>query len=130
MLSGAIEQQQATILVIMDLSAVFDMVHHDILLSVLNKRFGCQCVILKWVESYLQPRNVKVCIGDIKSTLKQLNQSVPPGSVEGSILFNFYCSTITLVIPDDLDIDLNAFADDHNLRKTFQPSVPNKENDS
>ena len=61
------EQQQATILVIMDLSAVFDMVHHDILLSVLNKRYGFQGVILKWVESYLQPRNFKVCIGDIKS---------------------------------------------------------------
>ena len=42
------EQQQATILVIMDLSVAFDMVHHDILLSVLNKRFGFQGVILKW----------------------------------------------------------------------------------
>ena len=35
----AMEQQQATILVIMDLSAAFNMVHHDILLSVLNKDF-------------------------------------------------------------------------------------------
>ena len=49
----AMEQQQATMLVIMELSVAFDMVHHDILLSVLNKRFGFQGVILKRVESYL-----------------------------------------------------------------------------
>ena len=46
-------QQQATILVIMDLSAAFDMVHHDILLSVQNRRFGFQGNILNWVETYL-----------------------------------------------------------------------------
>ena len=50
---------------------------------------------------------------------------MPQGSAGGPILFNFYCSTITSVIPDDLDIDLGAFADDHNQRKTFQLSVPN-----
>ena len=47
------EQQEVTIIVIMDLSAAFDMIHHDILLSVLNKWFGFQGVILNWVESYL-----------------------------------------------------------------------------
>ena len=62
--------------------------------------------------------------------MRQLNQSVPQGPARGPILFNFYCSTITSVIPDDLDIDIGAFANDHNLRKTFQPSVPNSEKDS
>ena len=46
------EQQQVTVLVIMDFSAAFNMVHHDMLLSVLNKRFGFQGTILNWVESY------------------------------------------------------------------------------
>ena len=55
---------------------------------------------------------------------------MPQGSVGGPNLFNFYCSTITSVIPEDLDIDLGAFADDHNLRKTFQPSVPDMEKES
>ena len=121
---------KATILVIRDLSAAFDMVYHDILLSVLNRRFGFQGTILNWVESYLCPRHFKVCIGDTKSDLRQLKQLVPQGSVGGPNLFNFYCGTITLVIPEDLDIDLVAFADDHNLRKTFQPSVPDMEKES
>ena len=106
------------------------MVHHDILLSVLNKRFGFQGVILNWVESYLQPRHFKVCIADTKSTSRQLEQSVPQGSVGGPNSFNVYCSTITSVVLDDLDIDFGVFADYHNLRKTFQPSVPNMEKDS
>ena len=94
----AMEKQQATILVVTDLSAAFDMVNHDILLSVLDKRFGLEGNILNWAETYLCPRNFKVCIGDAKSDVRQLKQSVPQGSVGGPILFNFYCSTITSAI--------------------------------
>ena len=65
-------QQQATIVVITDLSAAFDMVNHDILLSVLDKRFGLQGKILNWTETYLCPRNFKFCIGDAKSGVRQL----------------------------------------------------------
>ena len=124
------EQQQATILVIMDLSAAFDTVHHDILLSVLNRRFGFQGNILNWVETYLHPRNFKVCIGDAKSDFRQLRQSVPQGSVGGPILFNFYCSTITSVIKEESEIELGTFADDHNLRRTFKPSLLDKEKEA
>ena len=46
----AMEQQEATILVIMDLSAASDTVHHHILLSVLNRIFGFQGNILNWVK--------------------------------------------------------------------------------
>ena len=81
------EQQQPTILVIMDLSAPFNMIHHDILLSVLNKGFGFQGTILNWVESYLHPRHFKLCTGDTKSDMRQLKQSVPQGSLGGPNLF-------------------------------------------
>ena len=106
------------------------IVNHDILLSVLNKRFGLQGKILNWTETYLCPRNFKVCIGDAKSGVWQLKQSVPQGSVGGPILFNFYCSTITLVIDEGCEIELGAFADDHNLRKTFIPALPDNEKEA
>ena len=126
----AMEQQQATILVVTDLSAAFDTVNHDILLSVLDKRFGLQGNILNWVEAYLHPRNFKVCIGDAKSGVRQLKQSVPQGSVGGPILFNFYCSTITSAIDEGCGIELGAFADDHNLRKKFTPALPDNEKEA
>ena len=119
----AMEQQQATIVVITDLLAAFDMVNHDILLSVLDKRFGLQGKILDWTETYLHPRNFKVCIGDAKSGVRQLKQLVPQGSVGGPILFNFYCSKITSVIGEGCEIELASFVDDHNLRKTFIPAL-------
>ena len=78
----AMEQQQAPILVIMELSAAFDMVHHDILLSVLNKKFGFQGVHIELGGILLMTKTLQsVCIGDTKSTLRQLKQSVPQGSV-------------------------------------------------
>ena len=126
----AMEQQQATILVVTDLSAAFDTVNHDILLSVLEKRFGIQGNILHWVETYLRPRNFKVCIGDCKSGVRELKQSVPQGSVGGPILFNFYCSTITSTIDEESGIELGAFADDHNIRKKFTPTIPGKEKEA
>ena len=86
------EQRQATIVVITDLSAAFDdMVNHDILLSVLDKRFGLQGKILNWTEIYLHPRNFKVCIGDAKSGVRQLKQLVPQGPVGGP-----FCLTSTV----------------------------------
>ena len=126
----AMEQQQATIVVITDLSAAFDTVNHDILLSVLNRRFGLQGKILKWVETYLHPRSFKVCIGDSKSEGRQLKQSVPQGSVGGPILFNFYCSTIESVIDEGSGIEIGAFADDHNVRKKFIPALPDNEKEA
>ena len=106
----AMEQQHATILVVTDLSAAFDTVNHDILLSVLDRRFRLQGNILNLVEAYLCPRNFKVCIGDAKSSVRQLKQSVPQGSVGGLILFNFYCSTITSALDEGSGIELGAFA--------------------
>ena len=123
-------EQQATILVITDQSAAFNTVNHDILLSVLNWRFGLQGNILNWVKTYLHPRNFKVCIGDVKSDVRQLKQSVPQGSVGGPILINFYCSTITSVIDEGSATELGAFADDHNLRKTFIPAILDNEKEA
>ena len=51
----AMEKQQATIIVVTDLSAAFDMVSHDILLSVLDKRFGLKGNIFKLGRNLLMP---------------------------------------------------------------------------
>ena len=127
---GDMEKQQSTIVVVTDLSAAFDMVNHDILLSVLDKRFGLKGNILNWAETYLHPRNFKVCIGDAKSSVRQLKQSVPQGPVRGPILFNFYCCTLTSAIDEGCRIELGAFADDHNFRKMFIPAIPDNEKEA
>ena len=51
----AMEKQEVTAMTILDLSAAFDMVDHDLLFEVLNKRFGLKEKALKWYEQYLKP---------------------------------------------------------------------------
>ena len=82
------------------------------------------------MATYLHPRNFKVCIGDAKSDFRQLRQSVLQGSVGRPILFNFYCSTITSAIEKESEIEMGALANDHNIRKTFKLSLPEKEKEA
>ena len=49
------ESQSATSLVVIDLSAAFRTVGHDILLDILKCKFGIEGKALKWFDSYLRP---------------------------------------------------------------------------
>ena len=48
------EQQKVTILVLLDLSAAFDTVHHKTLLDHLQKYFSLTGTLLQWFQSYLE----------------------------------------------------------------------------
>ena len=101
----------------MDLSVAFDMVDHDILLHVLNKAFGIMDTPLKWFESYLRHRNVRVSVNGKTSAGRELSFTVPQGSCAGANIFNAYASTLGREIPDMLSII--GFADDHVINKSL-----------
>ena len=48
----AIDAGQVCALVLLDLSAAFDTIDHDILFDVLDKRFGIQDGAMDWIRSY------------------------------------------------------------------------------
>ena len=77
------ENKRILVVAIMDLSAAFDMVDHDLLLSVLHNSFGISDTALSWYETYLRPRTMTIKINNSSSEMTDLKYGVPQGSCSG-----------------------------------------------
>lgn len=76
--------------VLLDLSAAFDLVNHNNLLSCLESCVGLRGMVLQWFWSYLSNRCFTVPIGHCGSTDIPLGYGVPQGSILGPVLFSMY----------------------------------------
>ena len=56
------ENKNITAVIILDPSAAFNTVDHNLLLKVLDKKFGIKHIALYWYEQYLKPRRFRGCI--------------------------------------------------------------------
>ena len=68
-----------TVCVAVDLSAAFDTVCHNNLLSKIN-RPQLPPATARWLSCYLRGRQAKTCFREVKSTSRQVNTGVPQGS--------------------------------------------------
>ena len=109
----AMEEQHITMMVILELSAAFNMVDHGILLKILENQFGVTDTALMWFNNYLRLRLLEVCIGNEYSEPHKLSYGVPQGLCSGANIFTCYCSLINTEIPESINI--NGFAVDHSL---------------
>ena len=57
-----LDNHKVTQLVLIDLSAAFDTVDHDIPKQILNLSFGASGTALKWIASYVDSRSQRICI--------------------------------------------------------------------
>ena len=83
-----IDNQQAVILILLDLSAAFDTVDHNILLQRLHEEIGVCWVPLQWFESYLTGRKQAIASNKTSSSECDLIYGVPHGSVLGPIMLH------------------------------------------
>ena len=116
--------QKVTLMVLLDLSAAFDTVNHDILLERLDKVIGMRGVTLEWFRSYLSDRCQQVCIDGSRSNQRHLNCGVPQGSCLGPLLFVTYTSSLFKVIERHLP-EAHCYADDTQLYVSFKPDDVN-----
>lgn len=107
---GLLDDGKCGILLLLDLSAAFDTVVHDILLRVCEN-FGIEGSALSYLRSYLEGRTYCVQIGECFSVMKTLTRGVPQGSVLGPILFCLYTADLSTVL-ERHGVSFKLFADD------------------
>ncbi len=75
---------------LLDLSAAFDTIYHNILLNRLGHYVVISGIALAWFKSYLSDRYQFVAVNEEMSYRSQVPYRVPHGSVLGPLLFTLY----------------------------------------
>ena len=90
----AADDKEATILVGLDISAYFDVINHDVLISSLENRFGVDRGASSWLRSYLTNRSQYVKLGEHSSATTRCVSGISQGSLLGLLLFTAYVSRV------------------------------------
>ena len=119
----ALDRKRDVLLVMLDLSAAFETIDHEILLHRLEYFFGFRGPVLAWFRSYLVDRKQYVSIPSHGDTASSNSKSVytssqstplcgvPQGTILGPILFTLYTAPLEEILLRH-GLDPMIFADD------------------
>ena len=110
----ALDNGDVTVVTLLDLSAAFDTIDHNILCQRLEHLYGIFGTPLNWFRCYLSNRTQTVTINNKLSQPTLLNFGVPQGSVLGPILVILYTKPLNTLIGRH-SISNQSFADDTQL---------------
>ena len=110
-MTSAIESNEITVGIFVDLAKAFDTVNHNILLSKLH-HYGIRGIPHEWFKSYLNGRSQYVYINGINSDYLPIKCGVPQGSILGPLLFLLYINDLS---SSTKILRCIMFADDTNM---------------
>ena len=114
---SALDNDNISFLFLLDLSAAFDTVDHQILLCRLNSVFGIQSTALQWFQSYLSDRYQSTSVNNSSSSPSQLMYGVPQVPILGPILFVLYTTPLSDIIANHT-VNHQLFADDTQIQES------------
>jgi len=106
--------------VIMDLSAAFDTVGHNVLFSKLKDMFGLSSKVLEWFRSYLEQRSRRVCVRGILSDIQFWLSGIPKVSALDYLVFTMYTRPLGIIV-QRYGVKYHLYADDTQLYISLDP---------
>ncbi len=110
----ALDSDSCVLLILLDLSAAFDTVDHQLLLSRFEHLLGIQSGAKEWLHSYFTDRQQVVRINSTASDPKALDTGMPQGSVLGPFSFPPYTAPL-FNIAEKHQCGIHMYADDTQL---------------
>ncbi len=115
----SLDDDSFILLVMLDLSAAFDTVDHNLLLNRFESCFGIKAGALGWLRSYFSKRHQVVRIDDTDSDPQALQTGMPQGSVLGPFSFPAYTSPL-FTIANKHQCNIHMYADDTQFYMSFK----------
>jgi hypothetical protein len=119
----SVDHGEGVILVLLDLSAAFDTIDHEILINRLAERIGVKDSALSWFKSYLSRRVQSIHVQGKSSEPKYILFGVPQGSVLGPVKFTAYQSPLYDIAMLH-GVGVHLYADDTQLYVSYNINSP------
>ena len=118
-IQNSLSKKHNVLLVLLDLSAAFDTVDHQLLFDRLEAQYNIQDDALSLLKSYLDRRKFSVVIDEYKSEPHKLFYGVPQGSILAPQLYSLYTRNIE-TIAEKHGVNVHLYADDCSIYIPFE----------
>ena len=119
----ALDNRRAVCMGMLDLSAAFDTINHDIMIERLSTSQGVNEPITAWFNSYLRGRTQRTNVEDATSDYIILDDGAVQGSKLGCRLYKKYVEPLGKLFAES-DCSFHGYADDNTIWKIVDPKSP------
>ena len=121
----AISDRKVVCLAMLDLSAAFDTIDHNILLHRLEHEQGVTDSCIEWIESYLRNRTQRVKVSNSISQEARIDDGTVQGSQMGCKMYSKYVKPLGKQL-ENSPCSAHTYADDNNVWTSMNPLIPSE----